>query len=428
MGCGDRIGQKQDLLLRAEEAEQRVLDFACRVQHRALIRDRELFEPRVLRPHVVADPPVVKDVPADEGRDESLATAGLELVGERLAGEPERAGDDEMRVKVGLAHADRGALRRRGHLRGAHIGSAAQQVGRDADGRRGRRARDLRRAPESRLQVARRHAEQEAQQVLRATEPQFQAGDRRLGVAQQCFRLLHVELRSRAEVEARAREFECLFLVLDVLQSIVQPLLERADRRVQRRDVAGQRDQQRVVVEHRPRQVRVGRLDAAPVAAPDVRLPGDIETRRPGVDALAGAIAHVVRQVGERRRVLAELLAAEAGGDALRLGVLQPDGDAEARARLEDPQARYLNAQILLIGLVHQRRQHGVVEDLPPVLVYDLRGIHASVFGFQPRVLGDRCRSFELRSDRRAAAGHDRGQHEQRTNPIRNRRSTRQHD
>ena len=151
-------------------------------------------------------------------------------------------------------------------------------------------------------------AKQNAERVLRLTQPCLQGRDRRLGTEQQGLGLLHVELGSGAVAEANVRDLEAALLDFDVLPGNGQPLLESADDHVQVRCVGGQGDQDSVVIGDGCEQSGVGGLDAAPELAPEIDLPADLNPRVviPGVleKGAAGGVVAGARVEGAKGGLL----------------------------------------------------------------------------------------------------------------------------
>src|SRR5262249_41061366 len=158
-----------------------------------------------------------------------------------------------------FGHANLGALGGCQSLLAMYVRPAWQEVRWDTDnhvdgsGRNGA-------GPELALQIFSRNAEKDAELVAGLPELDLQLGDLRLRLRQRARRLVHVEFRGGAVLEADPGNIQRLFLQLDVGSQVDQLLFDRADLDISRRDLAEQGHQHIVIVLHRGVEVVVGRL------------------------------------------------------------------------------------------------------------------------------------------------------------------------
>ena len=137
----DAPGEVLGLFPGSQEAPERDLDLPGGRQDLVLVGRDQLLRPGLLQAHVVLDPAVIQDVPAEAGKDGSDEALGLEQLGQVLGIPTDDAVDGDGGVEGGFGHPDLGALGRHLALGAADVGAAAQQVGRDARGDPGGRVR-----------------------------------------------------------------------------------------------------------------------------------------------------------------------------------------------------------------------------------------------------------------------------------------------
>src|SRR4029079_3781672 len=101
--------------------------------------------------------------------------------------------DGKRRIKVRLGDANTGALGSDFALGASHVGSAAHQIRRNADGYLRRYWRNLAGAVEQGANILRRNPHQDAEPVFRLTELRFELRHEGLGLSKVCLRLRHVE-------------------------------------------------------------------------------------------------------------------------------------------------------------------------------------------------------------------------------------------
>ena len=250
--------------------------------------------------------------------------------------------------------------------------------------------------PSSTVQIARRQAEQHAQRVERLLKLDLELGDRRFGVGKERRRLLHVELRRPAGLEAHARDLEAVALHAHVVACDREARFDRPDADVGGGDLRDEAHQHVVVVGDGGEQIGVGRLDAATEASPEIDLPGRIEARLEAVEA-------AVDDWGDR--VEAQMRTRVRAAQCLALWPEPADRDAATRLRLDDAQARGLERRVLAIGECDEVVERGVAEDLPPTCGFAGVGTQARRAGGQPALGGRRRRRAIVRPDH--AAGHE---------------------
>ena len=134
-----------------------------------------------------------------------------------LSFENDRSRDGHVWIEIGLGHADVRGLGGRLALGDADVGSSPQEIGGNSDDRLGGRLRNLSRVAEHRQQVVRRHAQEDAQPVLRLAAVDFEDGDERFRDGEIGLGPLHVEFRDQPFAVAEFDELESLLLQIDVL-------------------------------------------------------------------------------------------------------------------------------------------------------------------------------------------------------------------
>lgn len=336
----------------------RALDVGLRAQHDGRVVVDERLIARVLHADVVRDAPVVEDRPTELRSAERLEAASLEELGRVLGVERDRPDQRETRQQIGLGDADLRALRRQRPLDASHVGPPTQEVRRKADrDRRGRRRDRRGRLADELPDTLRRDAEQRRQRRRLLDDARFERGNLRLRRVQQRRRLRRVDVADRTLFRATHGDVVALALDLRVRLRDGNPLLRRTDADVVGGDLGEQRHEDVVVVGDGGQHLRVGRLDVAPEAAPQVELPRDVEARQELVEA----------QIGRRdERVLAGDDPSIAADGTLRLREERPDGDATPCLRFEDADAGGLQRRVLVPRLDDECGEGGIVERLPP--------------------------------------------------------------
>ena len=274
--------------------------------------------------------------------------------GERGGRQAHGAAQRDRGIERRLAHADLRGLGRQQHFGGAHVGAAPQEIGRHVDDERERGLRDHALAGLHFGQRPGRARQQHAQGVLRLAQRALQLGND--GQRAQILRagLLHVELGFVAALEQALGDLQAALLDRRVLVRDAKAKLGGADAAVQAGGLRRHQHLRIVVLRDAGEVAGVGRFDAAPVLAPEVHLPGDVE---------AGAGAPEGR-VGAARLPLAG--ARGAGGNLLHLRVQATAGNAQQRSRFEDAHGSNANARVLALRLRHHLFEHRVAEVRPP--------------------------------------------------------------
>ncbi|MNP24007.1 hypothetical protein D3C76_1167400 [compost metagenome] len=110
-----------------DQADGGVVRLARCLSHAILVEDYQLLQAGVLHPHVVPDPAVVEDVPAQAGAADQVE--GVRGAVQRAGGPDDAAEQAQGGIEIGFGDADQ--CRLGGHLefRGAYVGPAQQQVG-----------------------------------------------------------------------------------------------------------------------------------------------------------------------------------------------------------------------------------------------------------------------------------------------------------
>ncbi len=175
------------------------------------------------------------------------------------------------------------------------------------------------------------------------------------------------------------RDVEAFLLHLRVLARDLNELLVSAHQSIDAGHLAGQRDECGVVVCDRRAHARVGRFNVAAKAAPKIQLPGGVGTENEGWEGLSKN-----GLVGDARAQEVSLRGARA---LLRLRKQLADRHAELRARLENPQARDLHWEVLLIGAFDEAIERRIAERAPPMPLDLPMRRHALVAALDPVLL-----------------------------------------
>ena len=220
-----------------------------------LVSGDHFLQPRLLQTHVVEDSAVVQDVPAEAGNEKAQNALVRERLREVFGIPADGAVDEDGGIKVGFGDADLSRLRSDLALGAANVGTAAQQVGRDAGGDPGGRVRNRRAAqrrprPQIGREVSRRGAHQGAERIIGLAEHDLECGDRGAGLLEYGPRLLDVEPGRRADAEFLGRECKHTFLNPDVVLRDLDPLLGDPVLHVIRGDVGEEGHERGVVVFH----------------------------------------------------------------------------------------------------------------------------------------------------------------------------------
>ena len=110
----------------------------------------------------------------------------------------------------------------------------------------------------------------------------------------------------------------------------------------------------------------------------------------------ADAVCGLLNSSGLKAEALAGAVTRIARVDTLRLRILQADGDAQLGPGLENPEACYLQAEVLLVGLVDQAAEYRVLKNFPPVLILDTRCIHTGIVSLEPVIRDLRVRPLKI--------------------------------
>ena len=379
----DGIVELVRLLLRFEKRDQSVLGLLGSRDHGKLIRRHELLKQRVLRSDVVQNAAEVQHVPLERRAADRLLRALVEQISVSLGRILERAVQIDVRVELGLGNADLLGLRGSQSFGHAHVGTAAEQVGRHANGHFRRRCGNGCRADPGN-QVLRRDTQQNAQCVVRLPQRDFQCWDLRLGLREDALRLIDVERRDLPSFETGRDQRQDRSLQLDIGPRIGDLGLKDADLRVIGRHVTQHGDQHIVVVLDRGVEVVVGGNDRAPQPAPEVELPRHVEARvvlakEPLLDEAA---------IGQLR---ADGVVSVVADRLKRLRKQAADGHAQYGACLQNAICGLAQSQILAVGIGHQTVEHRIVEHRPPVRQIVGLLAHPHVVVVDP-VFRDRCR------------------------------------
>ena len=290
-------------------------------------------------------------------------------LGEPMRGgrQAHRPGERDRRIQRRLADADLRRLRGQLHLGRAHVGPAPQQLGRHVDDHLEPRLGNLR---ASRLHLGQRTGrpcEQHAQRVLRLAQAALELGDRRQRAQVLRTRLLHVELGLVAAAEQAFGDLQAALLQRGVLVRDAQPQLGGADRCVQAGGLRRDQHLHVVVLRDAGEVGGIGRLDAAPELAPEVQLPGQVESQAAGPERRTRGRS--LPRLPDAQRLAAELL---------QLRIQRAAGDAELGARLHDAQAGGAHVGVQALRFGDQLVEHRVVEIAPPFVVAGLSARGAS--------------------------------------------------
>ena len=336
----------------------RALDVRLGAEHGVrVVADQGLIF-RVLNAHVVADPPVVQDRPAERRTAERLEAASLEELRGIFRVEVDGTDEGQVRVQVSLRDPDLRALRGEEPLVAPDVRPAAQQVGGNSHRNLGGRLRDLRRPlPHDVLDPARGDAQERRERARLLVDLGLEERHLRFRRVQERRRLCGIDFGHRAVLGAQRRDVEARALQLGVAPRHVELRLRGADADVVRRDLGEEGHEDVVVVGIRGEQLGIRGLDAAPELAPHVELPGDVETGEEVVEV-------PLRRHDEE--VLARDVPAVGRHGVLDLGEERADRDASPCLGSQHPSASRLQRGVLPVALDDQVRQDGIPERFPP--------------------------------------------------------------
>ena len=187
--------------------------------------------------------------------------------------------------------------------------------------------------------------------------------------------LVDVQFAGRSHVKAGLDDVQDFALQFRVLPGQVDLFLGLAHGDVVRCHVAQQGDQHGVVVLDRCLQLGLGTQHLTAVESPEVQFPGQVESEIPLVTELGKAREKTNQRSG------GPLIAARG---VLRLGENFTLGDSQLSPGLEDAGGVLLQIDVLVIGMMDQIVEYGVVENGPPAAQVSGVAPHADIGGIDP--------------------------------------------
>ena len=375
--------ERRGALLGFQEPYQAVFHLGIGQQNLVLVRNDQFSEAGILVADVVADAPIVQDIPL-KGRShpagESLLSEQTLELWRRV---PEVSGNHEAGIQFCFRNADLLGLCGNQLFRPTNIRSPTQQIGRDADHQLRRGRRNL---PWWKFlpKVSRRHSQQDAHPVVSLAQFGFQQRHSCFGLGQDAFHL--IDMIAPRLLEAAFRTWIAEFVQLpqrlgdlalqgDVLLDEFQTGFQSADLDVGRGDIAQQGHQHLVVTGAGSFQGMFCRNDGSAIAAPEIELPRQIESVAPVGEEVVPAAQNHFRRPGQfgaldRDRAVrapGSCPPLEATRGSLRLREQVALCNPKLCTCLQDSKARLAQRQVVDLRSGDQFVQQRILKHRPPL-------------------------------------------------------------